>query len=100
MEQLRVGGTKPPVYFVCYDRVDIRFVDKIEVKFARRARQGELAIWIDRRNLDVGTTITPEIEVVLGEAAGAIVLVSDEFLRLAVHPEHRVAGHQQPLGAS
>lgn len=70
---------EPPLYFVCYSRAQVDLVTKIEAKLAARRRRGELDLWRDKRNLDDGEEFTPAILQALQRAAGAIVVVSDEW---------------------
>lgn len=71
----------PPLYFVCYSRVktQVALADKIDVKLAGRRLRGELEIWRDTTNLDVGEKFTPAIRAAMQRAAGAIVLVCTEW---------------------
>ncbi len=72
---------QPPLYFVCYSRVERDLVAKIEAKLAARHRRGELDLWRDVRSLDTWEEFTLEIQAALRRAAGAIVVVSDAWYR-------------------
>ena len=78
----------PPQYFVCYSRVQRDLTTKIQAKLAARERRQELELWRDVRNLEVWEQFTPEIRAELDRAAGAIVVVSDDWYASDYIHEH------------
>ena len=84
----KAAGTRTALYFVCYSRKQRDFVAKVEAKLASRRRRGELDVWRDVRNLDVWEEFTEVILAALERAAGAIVIISDDWYQSDYIQDH------------
>ena len=94
-----VASSDPPTYFICYAREDSRIAGRIEAKLACRRRHGELELWRDERDIRAGEIFSRTIARVIGRAAGAILLVGDDFLLVRLHTRLRTASHSASSGA-
>lgn len=90
-------GSGTPLYFICYSHADARLAEQIEAKLAGRRRRGTLELWRDRRQLSGGDRFTAKIRDAIETAAGAIVLVGDEFYASDYIFEHELPAIERRL---